>query len=233
MFRRFSLQAFAGGERKVGGSAEQAAFLRRKRAFVFVGVDELVTLFGRQVAHAADGPVNSLAAVGRQLSELLKELARVLLLIRSQVLPGFHAVEHMLLLLRRQVGKMLQPVLQPGLVFRGKLSELRIVFERATLLCGRQIFIAAEPVSGVAGLVLRRSSFIGAARVGTTFFLKPVPLPVRTLRLQMLLRMRLWRPLWLRRPGLGGRRRQQQKHCQKARYSFPAQHDFGPFVSLS
>ena len=59
----------------------------------------------------ADRPVEGLAAVGRQLLELLKELARLLLLIRSQVLPGFHAIEHALLLLRRQAGKMLQSFL--------------------------------------------------------------------------------------------------------------------------
>jgi hypothetical protein len=41
-----------------------------------VGVDELVALVGRQAAHLADGAVDGLAAVGRQLLELLKELAR-------------------------------------------------------------------------------------------------------------------------------------------------------------
>ena len=95
------VEAVAGGERKAGRSREKGALLRRERALVLVGVDELVALFGRQTAHAADRPVEGLAAVGRQLLELLKELARLLLLIRSQVLPGFHAVEHALLLLRR------------------------------------------------------------------------------------------------------------------------------------
>ena len=138
---------------------------------------------GWQVAHPADRPVDSLAAVGRQLPELLKKLARLLLLILSQVLPGFHAVEHALLLLRWQVGKMLQPVLQSHLLLRRKPSELRIVFERAALLRGRQILIAAKPVSGVAGLVLRTMRFIGAAGVRAALFLKPVPLPIRTLGL--------------------------------------------------
>src|ERR1700688_5009850 len=149
----------------MGGSAEDEAFPRRERVLVLVRVDELVALFRCQVAHAADRPVDGLAAIGRQLPELLKNLARMLLLILSQVLPGFHAVEHPLLLLRRQAGKMLQPALQPGLLLRRKLPELRIVFECAALLCRREILIAAEPVSGVPGLVLRAMRFIGAAGV--------------------------------------------------------------------
>ena len=198
------MQAVAGGEWKVGSPAEYAAFLRRECVPVLRGVDEPVTLLGRQSAHAADGAVDGLAAIGRQLPELLKELTRLLFLIRSQVLPGFHAVEHAFLLLRRETGKMLQPVSQPGLLLRRKPTELWIVFERTALLRGRQILIAAEPVSGVAGLVLRRSDLIGSAGAGTTFRLKVVPLPVRMLRLGMLLRWRLRRLI----PGLGERRRQ-------------------------
>ena len=167
----------------MGGSAKQGAFVRRECAPVLRGVDELVTLFGCQVAHPADRPADSLAAVWRQLPELLKYLSRPLLLIWSQVLPGFHAVEHPLLLLRWQLGKMLQPVLQSHLLLRRKPSELRIVFESAALLRWRQIFIAAKPVSGVPGLVLRRTRFIRAAGIRATFFLKPVPLPIRTLGL--------------------------------------------------
>jgi len=173
------LQAVAWGEREVGGSAEDAAFLRRENAPVLPGVDELVALFGRQAAHLADRAVDGLAAIGRQLFELLKELARLLLLIRSQMLPGFHAVEHALLLLWRQAGKVLQPLLQLGLPLRSELPELGIVFERTALLRGRQIFIAAQPVSGVAGLVLRWTGSIRAAGAGTTFLLKSVPLAIR------------------------------------------------------
>lgn len=95
----------------MGGSIEDEALPRRERSLVLVRVDKLVALFGRQVAHAADRPIDGLAAIGRQLPELLKDLARVLFLILSQVLPGLHAVEHPFLLLRRQAGKMLQPVL--------------------------------------------------------------------------------------------------------------------------
>src|SRR6266852_2865012 len=205
-FGRSTLQAFAGGERKMGGSAEDEAFPRRERALVLVRVDALVALFGRQVAHAADRPVDGLAAVRWQLPELPKDLARMLFLILSQVLPGFHAVEHPLLLLR------------------WKPPELRIVFERAALLCRRQIFIAAKPVSGMTGLVLRTMRFVGAAGVRAAFVLKPAPLPIRTLGL-------LTR--WLRRLRrqtlyLGERRRQQQKRRQTARNLCSPQHALVP-----
>src|SRR6267378_7274302 len=196
----------------MGGSAEDEAFPRRERALVLVRVDKLVALFRRQVAHAADRPIDGLAAIGRQLPELLKDLARVLFLILSQVLPGLHAVEHVFLLLRRQAGKMLQPVLQPGLLLRRKPPELRIVFERTALLGRRQIFITAKPVSGVAGLVLRPMRFIGTAGVRATFLLKPGPLPIRTLGLLTRgLLTRLLRRLRRQTLYLGERRRQQKK----------------------
>jgi hypothetical protein len=193
------MQAFAGGERKTRRPIEQAAFLRRELVPILIGVDEPVALFRRQSAHPADRPVDGLTPVRGQLPELLKELARLLLLIGRQVLPGFHAVEHALLLLRRQAGKMLQPLPQLRLLLWGKLAELRIVFERAALLRRRKILIAAEPVSGVAGLVLRRMELIRTVGAGVTFFLKAVPLPVRWVRWWMRL-WRLWRLPRLRRP---------------------------------
>ena len=145
----------------------------------------MVALAGGQAAHFADGAVDSLAAVGRQLLELVKDLARSLLLVGSEVLPGFHAVEHSLLLLRSQAGKMLQPASQTGLLLWRELPELRIVFEGAALLCWRQILIAAEPVAGVSGAVLRRMGLSGAAGVGTAFFPEIVPLTIRRVRLRL------------------------------------------------
>jgi len=222
----------------MGRPAEDEAFPRRERALVLVRVDELVTLFGPQVAHAADRRIDSLAAVRRQLPELLKDLARPLLLIWRQVLPGLHAVEHVFLLLRWQAGKMLELVLQPGLLLRRKPPELRIVFERTALLRRRQIFITAKPVSGVSGLVLRTRRFIGAAGVRATLLLKLAPLPIRTLGLLTWLGLLVWlglltwlgllarllRRLWGQTLYLGERRRQQQKRCQTARNFYPPQH---------
>jgi len=221
LFGRSGLKAVAGSQRKVSRSTQQAAFLRRKLPPELLRVDELVALFRRQVAHTPYRPIDGLTAVGRQLFELLKQPERPLLLVGIQVLPGLHAVKHPLLLLPRQAGKMLQPLLQAGLLLRRKFSELRIVFERAALLARRQILIAAEPVSGMAGLILRRTGLIGMDGAGMTFFgmtffLKVVPLPVRALRLGMALRRRG------RMPILGEQRRQQQKRHQTARNFSPA-----------
>ena len=198
-------------------SAENVAFEWREGLPVLIGVNEPVTLFGRKASHVADGPIQGLASVGRQLLEVLKDLLRPLLLVRSQVLPGLHAIEHALLLLGRQTGKMLQPLQQPGLLLRRKLSELRIVFESATLLRRRKIFIEAKPVSGVPWLILRGARIVRAAGV-RTFFRKVMPLPVRLWRLRML----RWR--WLRISDLGERGRQQRKGYQRARNYSVAQH---------
>ena len=128
---------------------------------------------------------------------------------------------------------MLQLVLQPRLLLRGKLAELRVVFERAALLRRRQILIAAEPVSGVPGLILRRTNLIGAAGARTSLFLKVVPLSVRRLRLRMLSRWRLRRRIpVLGERGLGKQGRQQQKRCQTARNFCPAQHASVPFTQV-
>lgn len=157
LFGWFGLQAITGGERKVRGSAENAALLRRERVPVLLGVDELVALFRRQTAHAADLLIYGLAAVGRQLLELLKKLPRSLLLIRSQVFPRFHASENAFLLLRRQIGKTLQPVSQPRLLLWRQLAKLSVVLEFAALLFRCEISIPPQPVSGVAGLILPRT----------------------------------------------------------------------------
>ena len=207
----------------MGGSVEDDSLLQRERVSVLLGVDELVALSGGQAAHLADGAVDGLAAVGWQLLELLKELTGALLLIRGEMLPGFHAAEHALLLLRRQAGKMLQLLLQPRLLLRREPAELGIVFQRATLLRGWEILVAAEPVSGVAGLVLGRMSWIGAAGADTTFFLKVMPLAVRGRRLLMLLMLGI---SVLGPRGLGEQERQQQK-CRQTAYNFlPAQHSW-------
>ena len=95
----------------MSGSVEDAAFLGRECVPVLRGVDELVALFGCQVTHAADRPIDELATIGRQLPELLKDLACLHFLARSHVLPDFHAVQYAFLLLWRQAGKTVQLVL--------------------------------------------------------------------------------------------------------------------------
>lgn len=92
-----------------------------------IGIDELVTLLRREVAHPADRLIDGLSAIRRQLLELLKKLARLLFLIGSEVLPGFHALEYVFLLLGRQTGETLEPFLQLCLLWRRQLTEFGIV----------------------------------------------------------------------------------------------------------
>jgi len=100
-------------------------------------------------------------ALGWKLLHLAVELTRLLLLFRSQMLPGFHAVEHALLLLRGKGREMLQPLLQLLLPFRRQTAECRITLQRAFLLPGRHISVLAEPIAGMTlhwrALSLRRS----------------------------------------------------------------------------
>jgi len=51
---------------------------------------------------------------------------------------------------------MLQTILQLPLLLRWKPPKLRIVFESAALLRGGQIFVVAQPGSGMTRLIARR-----------------------------------------------------------------------------
>ena len=63
-------------------------------------------------------------------------------LLGSQVLPGLHAIENAVLLLRGQAAEMLQPLPQLLLPLRRKPLKLRIILEGIGLLTGREIFVA-------------------------------------------------------------------------------------------
>lgn len=205
----------------MGCSADQAALLRRILASELVRVDQLIALLRGHTAHAANGAIHRLTTIGRELLELLKELTRPLLLVGREVLPGFHTIQHALLLRGGKTGEMLQALLQARLLLRRKLAELRVALESAALLGGRHVFIVAEPVSGMAWLVLRGPGAVGAVRIVTTLLLKVMPLSIRILSPRMRLgRMsaRGWASV------LGERGRQQQKGCQTARKYSPGRH---------
>jgi hypothetical protein len=68
-----------------------------------------------------------LLAFWRQLLKLGMHLPCRLLLLGSQVLPGFHTVQNPLLLLGRAPAEVLQSLLQLLLPLRGQSPKLRIV----------------------------------------------------------------------------------------------------------
>src|ERR1700693_1203568 len=109
------------------------------------------------MSHALNSVVDGPAAVGRQQSELLIEWARGHFLIGGQMLPGFHPLKNALLLPRRQHRKMVQAVQKPVLLCPRQPAKLVVGLEGAKLLLRREVLISAEPISSVAGRVLRRT----------------------------------------------------------------------------
>jgi len=63
------------------------------------------------------------------LPHLAKNLARLLLLPRSQVLPSLHAVEYAQLLVGRQIGELMQLLKALLLLLRGQPAEVWIIPE--------------------------------------------------------------------------------------------------------
>ena len=86
---------------------------------------------------------HGLTAVGRKAVELYANSAEFLFLLWSQVLPCFHAPQHLLLPLRRHVVEPLESLFESLLALRRKMTELRIIFERAALLLQRHIAMLA------------------------------------------------------------------------------------------
>lgn len=96
------MQAFAWGEGEAGGVVEQTALLGRKPVSELIGVDELIALLRRHVAQSSNRPLDGLTSVWGQLMESTADVARPVLLIRSEVLPDFHPSKDAILLLSRQ-----------------------------------------------------------------------------------------------------------------------------------
>jgi hypothetical protein len=74
-------------------------------------------------------------------------------LLRSQMLPCLHAVQHLLLALGRQAVEMLQALLQDLLSLRRKRPVMGVALQRLSLLLGRQTSILVQPLSSVMALL--------------------------------------------------------------------------------
>ena len=82
------------------------------------------------------------------------------------MLPNLHAVQHPLLLLRRQAVEVLQPVLQHLLALRRQAAKLRIALQRPALLFGRNSLILAQPLPGMMPLLRRLAGCMGGRDCG-------------------------------------------------------------------
>src|SRR5579863_1770659 len=106
LFRRM-LVGFGRCERKFGSAVEHVALLGSESLLVIVGLDGALTGLGRHGAQGLQRIPQRLATLLRQLLVALVEPTRLIFLLRRQVLPGFHAIQHAVLLLRTHAVKTL------------------------------------------------------------------------------------------------------------------------------
>ena len=142
---------FRRGQGELGDSAEHFALLGRILAEA-AGIDGAAASVGWHGAQGLDSVAHSLLALRRQAADLRIYLPSLLFLRGSEVLPGFHAVEHALLLLGRQAVEAVQAFQQALLALGRQAAELRIAVKRLALLGGRNVLIAAQPLPGVMSL---------------------------------------------------------------------------------
>jgi hypothetical protein len=178
LFRR-RLVGFGWCQRQFGSSAEHLSFVRRELLLVVVGIDLPLTRLGRHSTQRLDRILYRPLPFRRELLHLRMQVASLLFLPRGEMLPGFHPVQHLLLLLRWNAVEVLQLVAQLLLPLRRKITELRVVFQRFSLLLGRLVFVLTQPLSRM--MLLRR-------------------LLLRSLLLRSLLLRSLRRPVLLGRP---------------------------------
>lgn len=145
---------FGRGERKLRDTVQDITLLRRELVFKAIGIDGLLALVGWHGAKIANRGFHHLAPFRWHALDALKQLTCLIFLPGREVLPGFHPVENTILLLRGKAIKALQPIPQALLPLGRQIAELRIVFQRFLLLCGRNIAVASQPVASMTPLAL-------------------------------------------------------------------------------
>src|SRR5213593_3681600 len=102
-----ALAAVGWRQRKLGNPIQQATLLRGKLILEAVRVNRLLALFWRHVAQIIYRALHHLPAFRRQILELREKLLGLLFLLRSQMLPGLHAVQDALLPVRWKAAEVL------------------------------------------------------------------------------------------------------------------------------
>jgi hypothetical protein len=103
LLRAGLVSALGGRQRQPGCPAHYDSFLGGKHVLETVGIDHLLALWGRHSSQVTDRCADHAPPIRWELLHLPENLTCLLFLIGSQVLPRFHAIQHALLLLRRQV----------------------------------------------------------------------------------------------------------------------------------
>ena len=153
---RLGLVWFGRGERQRRSPAEDVPFRGCELLPIAVAVDLTLARFWRHCPQALDGILHCPAALRRELLHLRVKLPRRVFLLRCQVPPGVHAMQHLLPLLGRQSVETIKLILQMLLLLRWKLAELGIVLQRPSLLFRRQILMLAQPLSRMTVLLNSR-----------------------------------------------------------------------------
>jgi len=107
------------------GVVENLLLLRRELA-ESPGLERPLPSVWRHGTQALNGIPHSTLAIRREAPELRIHRAELLLLLRRQVLPGFHALKNLLLPVCRHTVEALQPLLELLLPLRGQTAEVRI-----------------------------------------------------------------------------------------------------------
>jgi hypothetical protein len=113
-------------KRQTRGVVENLLFLRRELA-ESAGLERPLASVGRHGTQALNGISHSTLAIRRQAPELRIHRAKLLLLLRRQVFPCFHALKNLLLLVCRHAVEVLQPLLELLLPLRGQAAKGWIV----------------------------------------------------------------------------------------------------------
>jgi hypothetical protein len=141
------------GKRKARGVVEQLPFLRRELVETS-GFKSSLPRIGRHGAQALYGISDCLLPLRGQAPELRIYCTELLLLLRSQVLPGFHTVKDLLLPLWRQRVEVLQPLFELLLPAGRQATKVGIALKSTPLLVERLLTLLVEPLPGM--MALRR-----------------------------------------------------------------------------
>jgi hypothetical protein len=143
-----------GRKRQTNCVVENLLFLRREVA-ESSRLEGPHASIGRHSAQTLDRASHCLLAIRRQPVELRIHRAELLLLLRRQVLPCFHAVKHLLLPVWGQTIEMLQALLELLLPLRRQAAKCGIALQRAPLLVERLFTITIQPLTRMMALLRR------------------------------------------------------------------------------
>jgi hypothetical protein len=101
----------------------------------------------RHGAESVNGIAHGAPAIHWQVVELRTDPAQVLFLLRREMLPRFHSVQHLLLAISRHAVEPLQALFVLSLGFARKTAECRIALKGARTLLRRQLPFAIQPLA--------------------------------------------------------------------------------------